>query len=247
MSQEIKALVLSAGKGTRLAQEGIDTPKVMRLAHGKPLLHYVLSALDFLPRENVILVVGYKREAVLAAYGDYPHAVQEPQLGTGHAVQCAARYLQDFDGHVLVCCGDTPLMKQATYRSLAELHLRADNDCTVLSAHVSDGESYGRILRTPQGGLKAIVEAKDCTPQEALVTEVNTGVYLFRAKPLLEALGHLKNNNAQGEYYLTDVPGYLLARGGRVGVCDTCSSQEMLGVNTPRQLQEVEDILAAQA
>ncbi len=247
MSQEIKALVLSAGKGTRLAQEGIDTPKVMRLAHGKPLLHYVLSALDFLPRENVILVVGYKREAVLAAYGDYPHAVQEPQLGTGHAVQCAAQYLQDFDGHVLVCCGDTPLMRQTTYRSLAELHLCADNDCTVLSAHVSDGESYGRILRTPQGGLKAIVEAKDCTPQEALVTEVNTGVYLFRAKPLLEALGHLKNNNAQGEYYLTDVPGYLLARGGRVGVCDTCSPQEMLGVNTPRQLQEVEDILAAQA
>ena len=247
MSQEIKALVLSAGKGTRLAQEGIDTPKVMRLAHGKPLLHYVLSALDFLPRENVILVVGYKREAVLAAYGDYPHAVQEPQLGTGHAVQCAAQYLQDFDGHVLVCCGDTPLMRQATYRSLAELHLRADNDCTVLSAHVSDGESYGRILRTPQGGLKAIVEAKDCTPQDALVTEVNTGVYLFRARPLLEALGHLKNNNAQGEYYRTDVPGYLLARGGRVGVCDTCSVQEMLGVNTPRQLQEVEDILAAQA
>ena len=246
MSQDVKALVLSAGKGTRLAQEGIDAPKVMRLAQGKPLLHYVLTALDFLPQEIVILVVGYKREAVLAAYGDYPHAVQEPQLGTGHAVQCAGEYLKDFDGHVLVCCGDTPLMKKATYQSLVKLHLDADNDCTVLSAHIDEPGSYGRIIRTPEDGLKAIVEAKDCSPEEAAVTEVNTGVYLFRVKPLLEALGHLKNDNAQGEYYLTDVPGYLLSQGGKVGVCDTCSVQEMLGVNTPAQLQEVEDILTAQ-
>ena len=247
MSQEVKALVLSAGKGTRLRQEGIDLPKVMREAHGKPLLHYVLTALDFLPKENVIIVVGYQREAVLAVYGDYPHAVQEPQLGTGHAVQCAAEHLKDFDGHVLVCCGDTPLMKKATYQSLVKLHLDADNDCTLLSAHVDEGGSYGRITRTPTGDFKAIVEAKDCTPEEAQVNEVNTGVYLFRVKPLLEALGHLKNDNAQGEYYLTDVPGYLLSKGGKVGVCDTCSVQEMLGVNTPEQLQEVEDLLAAQS
>ncbi len=245
MSQSVKALVLCAGKGTRLRQEGIDLPKVMRLAQGKPLLHYVLSALDFLPKEDVILVVGYKREAILAAYGDYPHAVQEPQLGTGHAVQCAAQYLQGFDGHVLVCCGDTPLMSQATYRSLVRLHLDGGNDCTLLSAHLPDGGSYGRVLRTPDGAFSAIVEAKDCSPEQAAADEVNTGVYLFRVPPLLEALGHLKNDNAQGEYYLTDVPGYLLSRGGRVGVCDRCAPQEMLGVNTPAQLQEVEDLLAA--
>ena len=247
MSQDVKALVLSAGKGTRLAQEGIDTPKVMRLAQGKPLLHYVLTALDFLPQENVILVVGYKRQAVLAEYGHYPHAVQEPQLGTGHAVQCAEAHLRDFDGHGLVCCGDTPLMKKATYQSLVKLHLDADNDCTLLSAHLDEGGSYGRVTRAADGSFKAIVEAKDCTAEEAQVTEVNTGVYLFRVKPLLEALGHLKNDNAQGEYYLTDVPGYLLSKGGKVGVCDTCSPQEMLGVNTPAQLQEVEDILNSQA
>lgn len=244
MSNSVKALVLSAGKGTRLRQEGIDVPKVMRLAQGKPLLHYVLSALDFLPKEDVILVVGYQKEAVLAAYGDYPHAVQEPQLGTGHAVQCAAEYLRDFDGHVLVCCGDTPLMGKATYQALVKLHLDTGSDCTLLSAHVGDGGSYGRIVRTDAGAFAAIVEAKDCTPEQAAVDEVNTGVYLFRVQPLLEALGHLKNDNAQGEYYLTDVPGYLLSRGGKVEVCDTCSPQEMLGVNTPAQLQEVEDFLA---
>lgn len=245
MSHEVKALVLCAGKGTRLRQEGVDLPKVMRLAQGKPLLHYVLSALDFLPKENVVLVVGYKKEAILAAYGDYPHAVQEPQLGTGHAVQCAGEHLADFDGHVLVCCGDTPLMSKATYQALVELHLSGGNDCTLLSAHVDEGGNYGRVTRHLDGTFRAIVEAKDCTEAEAAVTEVNTGVYLFRAQPLLKALGHLKNDNAQGEYYLTDVPAWLLSQGGRVGVCDSCSPQEMLGVNTPAQLQEVEDLLAA--
>lgn len=243
MSQEVKALVLCAGKGTRLRQEGIDLPKVMRQAQGKPLLHYVLTALDFLPRENVILVVGYKKEAILAAYGDYPHAVQEPQLGTGHAVQCAAEHLRDFDGHVLVCCGDTPLMSKATYQSLVDLHLSTGSDCTLLSAHLDEGGSYGRVTRHPDGSFRSIVEAKDCSAEEAAVTEVNTGVYLFRVQPLLEALGHLKNDNAQGEYYLTDVPAYLLSKGGKVGVCDSCAPQEMLGVNTPAQLQEVEDLL----
>lgn len=247
MSHEVKALVLCAGKGTRLRQEGVDLPKVMRLAQGKPLLHYVLSALDFLPRENVVLVVGYKKEAILAAYADYPHAVQEPQLGTGHAVQCAADHLKGFDGHVLVCYGDTPLMAPETYRAMVELHTASGDDCTLLSAHLDEGGNYGRVTRHPDGTFRAIVEAKDCSAEEAAVTEVNTGVYLFRAQPLLEALGHLKNDNAQGEYYLTDVPAYLLAQGGKVGVCDSCSPQEMLGVNTPAQLQEVEDLLAARS
>ena len=112
---------------------------------------------------------------------------------------------------------------------------------------MDEGGSYGRVTRHADGSFRAIVEAKDCTPEEAKVNEVNTGVYLFRVQPLLEALGHLKNDNAQGEYYLTDVPGYLLSQGGKVGVCDTCSVQEMLGVNTPEQLQEVEDLLSAQS
>lgn len=243
MSQTVKALVLCAGKGTRLQTEGIDLPKVMRLADGKPLLHYVLTALDFLPKENVILVAGYKREYVLEAYPDYPHAIQEPQLGTGHAVQCAAEYLKDFNGHVLVCYGDTPLMRKETYRSLIDLHLAQGADCTLLSAHLAEGGNYGRIIRTGGGDFQAIVEAKDCTPEQAAVAEVNTGLYLFRAAPLLEALGHLKNDNAQGEYYLTDVPAWLLGRGGKVSVCDRCTPTEMLGVNTPAQLQEVEDVL----
>ena len=243
MGKQVKALVLCAGKGTRLQTEGVDLPKVMRLADGKPLLHYVLTALDFLPKEDVVLVVGYKREYIQSAYPDYPSALQAQQLGTGHAVQCAQEHFQDLDGHVLVCCGDTPLMKKSTYQSLIDLHLAQGAACTLLSAHIDQGGNYGRVIRDQAGAFHAIVEAKDCTPEEAAVSEVNTGVYVFQAQALLEALGHLKNDNAQGEYYITDVPGYLLSKGLKVSVCDTCSETEMLGVNTVEQLQAVETVL----
>lgn len=239
----IKALVLAAGKGTRLRTEGVNLPKVMRLADGKPLLHYVLTALDFLPQEDVILVVGYQKEAVLEAYSQYPHAVQEVQNGTGHAVQCAAHLLENFDGHVLICCGDTPLMQRETFQSLVDIHLKAGNACTMLSAILDEGGNYGRVLREEDGSFKCIVEARDCTPEQAAVREVNVGAYLFHVPELLNALSQLKTDNAQGELYLTDCPAIIKAAGHRVGVCDTCSAQEMLGVNTVEQLQEVEDIL----
>ena len=239
----IKALVLAAGKGTRLRTEGINLPKVMRLANGKPLLHHVLTALDFLPQQDIILVVGYQKEAVLEAYPQYPHAVQEVQNGTGHAVQCAAHLLEGFDGHVLICCGDTPLMQRSTFQSLVDLHLSEGNACTMLSSILDEGGNYGRVLREEDGSFKCIVEARDCTPEQAAVREVNVGAYLFHVPELLNALTQLKTDNAQGELYLTDCPAIIKAAGHRVGVCDTCSAQEMLGVNTVEQLQEVEDIL----
>ena len=239
----IKALILAAGKGTRLRTEGINLPKVMRLANGTPLLGHVLSALDFLPEEDIILVVGYQKEAVLEAYPQYPHAVQEVQNGTGHAVQCAAHLLEGFDGHVLICCGDTPLMQRSTFQSLVDLHLSEGNACTMLSSILDEGGNYGRVLREADGSFKCIVEARDCTPEQAAVREVNVGAYLFHVPELLAALSQLKTDNAQGELYLTDCPAIIKAAGHRVGVCDTCSAQEMLGVNTVEQLQEVEDIL----
>lgn len=242
---QVKALVLAAGKGTRLQTEGIDLPKVMRLADGKPLLHYVLTALAFLPPEDVILVVGWKKEAVLSAYPQYPHAVQEQLNGTGGAVRFAAPLLEGFDGHVIICCGDAPLMKKETFQALVQTHLENNNDCTLLSAHLDEGGNYGRVTREADGSFRAIVEDRDCTPEEKTITEVNTGTYVFRTAPLLESLGQLSQDNAQGEFYLTDVPAILKAKGLRVGLCDTCSPQEMLGVNTVEQLGEVEAILRA--
>ena len=243
MDHTVKALVLAAGKGTRLQTEGIDLPKVMRLADGKPLLHYVLSALDFLPPEDVILVVGWKKEAVLEAYPQYPHAVQAEQHGTGHAVQCAAHLLEGFQGHVIICCGDAPLMKKETFQALADTHLREGNACTMLSAVLPEGGNYGRVLREEDGSFRAIVEDKDCTPEEKAIRELNVGVYVFEAGPLWEAIDQLQPNNAQGEYYLTDAPSYILSRGGKVGACPTCTPEEMLGVNTVEQLHQVEDIV----
>lgn len=243
MNQQVKALVLAAGKGTRLQTEGVDLPKVMRLADGKPLLHYVLSALDFLPCQDVILVVGWKKEAVLQAYPQYPHALQEQQHGTGHAVQCAAHLLSGFDGHVLICCGDAPLMKRETFQALVDTQLREGNACTMLSARLEEGGNYGRVIRQADGSFATIVEARDCTPEQAAIREVNTGTYVFHVPELLAVLDQLSSDNAQGELYLTDVPALIKAAGGRVGLCDTCSPDEMLGVNTVEQLCQVEALL----
>ena len=240
----VKAVVLAAGKGTRLQTEGITLPKVMRRAAGRPLLAYVLDALAFLPKEDIILVVGYRREDVEAAYPDYPAAVQAEQLGTGHAVQSAAPLLEGYTGSVLVCCGDMPLMKKETYESLCAAHEAQGNVCTLLSGVSEEALPYGRIIRDENGGFARIVEEKDCTPAEHAVRELNAGVYLFRAPDLFEALGHLRCDNAQGEYYLTDVPAWLLSHGGKVGVCPTCTPEEMLGVNTPAQLEQVARALA---
>lgn len=241
--EPIKALVLAAGKGTRLQTEGIDLPKVLRQADGKPLLHYVLNSLSFLPPEDVILVVGWKKEAVLAAFPQYPHAVQEELNGTGGAVQFAAPLLKDCPGHLIVCCGDAPLMKQETFQALVRTHLEQGNECTMLSARLPEGGNYGRVLREADGTFQRIVEARDCTPEQAAVTEVNTGTYVFHIPALLSVLDQLSKDNAQGELYLTDVPALLKARGQRVGLCDTCSPNEMLGVNTVEQLAQVETLL----
>lgn len=243
MNHSIKALILAAGKGTRLHTEGVDLPKVLRRADGRPLLHYVLAALDFLPVEDTILVIGWQKDKVREEFPGYPYAVQETLNGTGGAVQYAAPLLNDPDSHVLVCCGDTPLMRRSTFRALLDVHLRDGNACTLLSARLDDGGSYGRILRGPDGSFSEIREARDCTPAQAAVTEVNTGTYVFRVRELLDSLGKLNTDNAQGELYLTDVPALIKAAGGRVGLCDTCSPVEMLGVNTVEQLAQVEDIL----
>ena len=241
-----KAIVLAAGKGTRLQTEGITLPKVMREANGKPLLHYVLQNLSFLPKEDTVLVVGYHREDVLKVFGDYPHAVQEPQLGTGHAVAVAREAVGDYDGPVLICYGDMPLLRRSTYESLLEAHVRQGNACTFLTGTCDWDLPYGRILRDADGNFQGVVEDRDCTPEQKAIRELNVGVYVFDSKKLFAALSQLKNNNAQREYYLTDVPAILRREGGRVGACCACEGAELIGVNTVEQLRMVEEELRRQ-
>ncbi len=243
MKSRIKAIVLAAGKGTRLQTEGCDLPKVMRLANGRPLLHYVLSGLSFIEPEDTVIVVGYKKDKVIEAFHGYRFAVQHEQLGTGHAVMSAAEEFEGYIGPVLICCGDMPLITKETYKSLAEAHAASGGACTVLAGITDEKLPYGRIVRDENGGFLRMVEERDCTPEELLIKELNSGVYVFDSQKLFAALKEIKNNNAQGEYYLTDVPEILRLQGERVGVFSKEIGREIIGVNTVEQLTEVEEII----
>ncbi len=243
MKDNLKAVVLAAGKGTRLHSEKNDLPKVMRLANGRPLISYVLEAIDFIPKTDTTIVVGYKKEAILSAFTGYGFAEQTEQLGTGHAVMAAAPALDNFGGSVLVCCGDMPLISKASFLELVDTHVREKNDCTILSGTSDEPLDYGRIVRDGSGAFLRLVEHKDCSEDERKIKELNSGVYIFKAQLLLGALGKLRCDNAQREYYLTDIPGILKSEGGKIGICRRHLGSELLGVNTPEQLELVEKLL----
>ena len=241
--QNLMSVVLAAGKGTRLQSEENDLPKVMRQAVGKPLLQYVLDSIAFIEKSETVLVVGYKKEEIIKSFSGYAFAHQEEQLGTGHAVMAAANALADFDGDVLICYGDMPLLTRDTYLSLVNEHKKSRNDCTVLTGTSDLSLPYGRIVRDENGGFLRVVEDRDCTEQERAITELNIGVYVFNSQKLLAALKLIGNKNAQGEYYVTDVPEILLAQGAKVGICKLELGPEIIGVNTTEQLDLVEKII----
>lgn len=243
LSKSVKAVILAAGKGTRLAGEGTDLPKVMRLAAGKPLLAHVLNALDFIPRKDCVIVVGYKREAVMEAFPDCVFAVQEQQLGTGHAAMAGLGVIENYEGPVLLCYGDMPLVKRETYEALIKEHLDSGNACTLLSGIFDEQLPYGRIVRDENGAFHGIVEDRDCTPEQKAIKELNVGIYVFDAAALRSVLSEIKNDNVQGEYYLTDAPLLLVEKGLPVGVCCRRLGDEIIGVNTLEQLRQVEELL----
>ena len=242
---QIKAVVLAAGKGTRMLSETNQMPKVLRQACGKPLLHYVLEGLSFVPVKDTILVVGYRRDMVQDAFPDYPACVQEPQLGTGHAVQCAKAQLEGFDGTVLVCYGDMPLLKREVYEALLKEHDSSNAVCTLLSGTCEEELPYGRVLCDGDGNFIKVVEDRDCTPEQKKIPDLNVGIYCFDCKELLACLDLLENKNAQSEYYLTDVPQIMLRRGGAVKVYRAALNEQIICVNTPEQLSQVEAFLKA--
>jgi len=243
MDKQLKVVVLAAGKGTRLQSEDNDAPKVMRLACGKPLLEHVLDALPITQKKDVIIVVGYRKEQVIEYFAGYEFSEQREQLGTGHAVMAAKEHLVGFEGAVLVCYGDMPAIRKETYADLLNAHFEGKNDCTILTGETTLDLAFGRIVRDETGAFDCVVEDRDCTPEQAKITEVNTGVYVFDTPLLLDALGKLKNNNVQGEYYLTDVPKIMSEGGAKIGLLKRNLGDEILGVNTLEQLKQVEDIL----
>lgn len=239
------AVILAAGKGTRMNS---DLPKVMHPAFGKPLVEWVVDAVIAAGAGRVILVVGHQQEVVrehFAARREVEFVTQSPQLGTGHAVDQARPLLQGAERStpLLVLCGDGPLLTSSTVHRLLDAHRGAGASATLATSVIPDPSGYGRIQRNAHGDFEAIVEQKDCTPEQLKTREVNPSYYCFASGDLFDCLARVDNRNAAGEYYVTDVFTLLKAAGKVVHVVDAVPADEVLSVNTPAQLQEVSDIL----
>lgn len=239
----MKVIVLGAGKGTRLLQPGEDFPKVMKPMKGKPLLGHVLSALNFVDIKDILVVVGYHKEKVMAAFPEYTAVVQEEQLGTGHAVKVCEEALAGYDGPVMVCLGDMPMFRTETYQNMLSTHLEQHNDCTILTAVSERKMPYGRIIRDEAGKFFGVVEQKDCTLQQLAIKELNPSIYVFDAKKMFAGLNELKNSNVQKEYYLTDLPKIMMDKGWKVGTETIHDEVQILGVNTLEDLALCESYL----
>ena len=238
MPSHAAAIVLAAGKGTRMKS---DLPKVLHKVCGLPMVAHVVRALRGAGVERVVVVVGHGGERVQEALGDsVEYAWQREQLGTGHAVRCAAPALEGFDGPVVVASGDTPLVDAATMRALLDAH--AGNDLTVATSVLDDPTGYGRIVRDAAGRPARIVEQKDASDAQKGIEEVNAGLYAFDAGALFRLLPALSNANAQGEYYLTDLVHMAAAEGLAVGAW-SADAATLAGVNDRWQLAEAEAAL----
>lgn len=219
-------------------------PKVLHPICGRPMIGWVLETALELDPERVIVVVGHGREEVEAAVSaEFPDApitfvVQAEQLGTGHAVECAAGELEGFDGPVVVLCGDTPLLRADGLKGLLEARGSSDG-VSMLTAYVPDPTGYGRIVRTEEDDFERIVEERDATDDERRIAEINLGVYAFGAGELLSYLGRVESKNAQGERYLTDVLGMYSADGRGVEIVELEDAEEAAGVNSLSDLAEV--------
>lgn len=234
-------VVLAAGEGKRLKT---DCPKVLHMALGKPLLDWVLEAAKPLAATKTVVVVGHLREKVMAHLKGRPVevVVQDPPRGTGDAFRVALSALEDCH-QVLVLPGDAPLLTTKTLQRLLAMQNRRHASGTVLTARLPQPGAYGRVLRK-RGRLMAIVEAKDATPQQLAVKEVNAGVYVFQLPPVLPLVEGLSADNAQKEYYITDLVAALVARGEEVATVTLEDGREMLGVNTRLELAQVSRALA---
>ncbi len=238
---DVAALVLAAGQGTRMKS---DMAKVLHPMAGRPLLAHVIRTLEQLGVGRTLIVIGHQRERVRAAFADTPveWVEQAEQRGTGHAVLMAGPALEDFQGTLLVVCGDTPLLRAATLHTLLEGHRASGAAVTVLSTKLPDPTGYGRILREGEHGIRGIVEHRDASPEQRAIDEVNSGIYAFEYPALVQVLAGLTANNSQGEYYLTDTVALLQRAGRRAAVVCAPDHRELLGINTVEQLQEAERV-----
>ena len=236
MNAPLTVVILAAGKGTRMKS---DRPKVLHPLAGKPLIGHVLAAADALQPNRVCVVYGHGGETLPNAVGraDLAWALQEPQLGTGHAVQQAVPHI-DPNGICLILYGDVPLIRPETLQEMALI--AREGAVALLTVKLDDPAGYGRIVRNARGQVERIVEHKDASAEELAIREVNTGILCLSGAKLIGWLGRLSNDNAQNEYYLTDVIAMAAAEGERILPCHPVAEWEVLGVNSRAQLAGLE-------
>lgn len=232
----LNIVILAAGKGTRMYS---DIPKVLHKLAGKPLVQHVLDCAKSLQPTKICVIYGHGGEVVPQAMQGYDakFVVQEPQLGTGHAVQQAMPHLQD-DSRTLVLYGDVPLIQHSTLHQMQQ----AGDGLVLLTVQLDNPTGYGRIVRDPQGDVQCIVEQKDATPEQLQINEVNTGILLAPTAYLRTWLANLGNNNAQGEYYLTDIVAMAVQQGMQVHTVQPAQRWEVEGINNKTQLAVLERV-----
>jgi len=241
----LSAVILAAGKGTRMKS---DLPKVVHPVGGRPMVCAVVDACFAAGCDRVVVVVGYQHEKVRDAVlggnpsGPVEFAMQEEQLGTGHAVKCASDAYAGRDEDVFVLCGDGPLIRAETLGVLLERHRSTGSSATLATAVLDDPSGYGRVVRSESGGFERIVEQKNATEAELGINEVNPSYYCFGSSKLFSALERVKKNELTGEYYVTDVPAFILADGDRVEVIDAVPPEDILSINTPEHLAVVDEV-----
>lgn len=245
----MKAIIMAAGKGTRLQTTDNPEPKVLKKANGKPLLSYVLTSMPMIHNEDITIVTGFMHEKVEAAYSGSGCNFQlqgQDAYGTGYAVMCGLEHdnLKDYHGDIIIVNGDAPLTKLSTIENMIKTHRENDNSCTLLSCLTKLSLPYGRIIRNTDNNVIDIREEKDCSDEEKKIQELNVGVYIFNADDLRTGLKKIDSNNAANEYYLTSVPTALASVGKKVNAFITYDDNELLGVNTPDDLAKVEKILS---
>lgn len=223
-----------------------DLPKVLHGVCGKPMIEWVIQAAQKAGVQKIVVVVGHGREQVIKALpAGVEHCVQDKQLGTGHAVRCAETHLKDWKGPIIVLSGDVPMLRADTVKHLLGKQDDSNAAAAVLTAKVSGEHAYGRIVRDEDGDVRSIVEHKDATAEQKKIDEINSGTYVFGPGKLFAALAELKNDNAQGEFYLTDTIALLAKKKQHVVGVQAKNAQEILGVNTAEELGRVDALMGA--
>lgn len=235
--------IMAAGKGTRMKS---DLAKVLHPVCNRPMIEYVIETSEALKPNTIVLIVGHQAERVKEATEKFgvKFALQEPQLGTGHAVMQIEPVLKDFSGDIIILSGDVPLITKETLGKMLSLHRERGAVATVLTTALEDPTGYGRVIRDASGqNVLKIVEHKDATEAERQINEINSGIYVFEKSALFDALHRIDNNNAQKEYYLPDVFKIFFTEGKKIVALLSENFNEIRGVNTVDQLAEVETTL----